>query len=126
MHDDLIKFIDKKDLIQLRTALRQAFIRSKYRAAFLKTKRIEVIKYKKDGKPCKRPGVFYKCEKCLELVKSENLNVDHIKCIGSFKDILEFFDFFLRVFCAFSNLQVLCKICHSRKTKFERMTFNKL
>lgn len=123
MHEDLIEFIDKKDLQAIRTALRQAFIRSKYKGAFLKTKRIELPVYKKCGGLAKRPAVFYKCVKCLELVKIDNLNVDHIECVGSFTSILKFYDFFLRIFCAYDNLQILCKCCHKRKTRFERMKF---
>ena len=126
MHDDLIQFIEKKDLTQLRTAFRQAFMRSKYKKAFLDRHRVESPTYKKDGSLSKKISVDWECACCGEMVKSDNLNVDHIEPIGSFKSIEEVVDFFFRVFCAFDNLQILCKICHSRKTKYERMTFNKL
>lgn len=123
MHHDLIKNIDKKDLTAIRSALRQAFIRSKYKGAFLATKRIESPTYKKDGSLGKRISVSYRCVKCEGLHKIDDINVDHIKAVGSFTSILEFYDFFLRIFCAYSNLQVLCKVCHKRKTKFDRMVF---
>lgn len=123
MHSDLIEFIDKKDLTAIRSALRQAFIRSKYKGEFLKTRRIESPTFKKDGTLGKKIAVNYKCECCFSLIKIDQVNVDHIEAVGSFKDIREFYDFFMRIFCSFDNLQVLCKPCHKRKTRFDRMIF---
>jgi len=123
MRCDLVCNIDKKDLTQIRTGLRQAFIRSKYKGAFLRSKRIEIDHFKKCGGLAKRPHVRYKCVKCTDLFKVDEINVDHIEKVGSFKDILEVESFFFRIFCEFSNLQILCKKCHALKTKYERATF---
>jgi len=116
----LVTFTHKKDLTAIRTGLRQAFIRSKYRAEFLKTKRIEIPKYKKNGERAKRPHIRYLCEPCDMLFKSDEINVDHIKKVGSFVDIMDITIFFFRIWCDFSNLQILCKDCHTIKTKKER------
>src|SRR5690554_3127373 len=99
----------KKDLNQIRTGLRQAFIRSRYRAEFLKTKRIEIPQYKKDGSLAKRPKVVYKCECCHTEYPVDNINVDHISKVGSFTSFEDIESFFFAIFCPWSNLQILCK-----------------
>jgi len=116
----LVEFTDRKDLTAIRTGLRQAFIRSKYRGSFMKLNRIELPQYKKCGGLAKRPIVRYKCACCDGLFKSGDINVDHIKKVGSFINIMGIERFFFRIWCDFSNLQILCKDCHDLKTKKER------
>jgi len=123
MHRDLIKFVSKKDLQNIRGALRQAFIRSNYKGEFIRSQRIERPVLKKNGEIAKRPRVTYKCVKCLNEFKVDQINVDHIRAVGSFESIEEFYEFFLRIFCAHENLQILCKDCHKRKTRFDRLKF---
>jgi len=115
-----LDFVDPKDLTAIRTGLRQAFIRSKYRAEFLKLNRVETIQYKKCGGEMKRPTVRYRCVDCSGLFKQDEINVDHINKVGSFIDIMDIEKFFFRIFCSFSNLQILCKRCHTLKTRRER------
>lgn len=110
----------KKDLNQIRTGLRQAFIRSKYKAQFLSAKRIEIPKYKKNGELAKRPLIKYECNHCKGEFSQAMINVDHIEPVGtlySLNDVPRFFD---RLFCTYDNLQVLCKDCHDVKTKKDR------
>lgn len=111
---------DRKDLTLIRTGLRQAFTRSKYKAIFLSLSRVEIPQYNKSGKLSKRPMVRYLCAECKCLHPSSDINVDHIEKVGSFDCISEIKDFFDRIFCSYDNLQVLCKPCHDVKTKQER------
>lgn len=114
------KYTPRKDLEQIRTGLRQAFIRSKYRKEFLDRNRIEVPIWTKKETWAKRPRVFYLCQDCMQLHPTGDINVDHIKKVGAFDDILRVEDFFFSIWCDFSNLQILCKTCHKLKTKKER------
>jgi len=113
-------YIDRKDLTAIRTGLRQAFIRSKYRAEFMRTKRVETVQYKKNGDAAKRPMVRYQCVKCSGMFAGDKINIDHIKKVGSFISIFDIENFFFRIWCDFYNLQILCKTCHDGKTKRER------
>lgn len=63
---------------------------------------------------------LYKCNSCHKQFKSTEVQVDHVEpvidpSIG-FRDWNTYID---RLFCAVSNLQVLCKRCHNIKTKQE-------
>jgi len=122
-HCDLLDNITRKDLQQIRTGLRQAFIRSNYKGEFLRTKRVEVIRYKTNGDTAKRPYIKYECIKCLKLYSITEINVDHIDKVGAFNDVLSIKDFFFNIWCEYSNLQILCKDCHKLKTKYERSKF---
>ena len=113
-------YIDRKDLTAIRTGLRQSFIRSKYRAEFMRTKRVETVQYKKNGDVAKRPMVRFQCVECSCMFAGDKINVDHIKKVGSFLDIMDIENFFFRIWCDFDNLQILCIECHTLKTKRER------
>lgn len=115
-----LDFVSPKDLTAIRTGLRQAFIRSKYRAEFMRTKRVETVQYKKNGDEMKRPMVRYKCVECSGMYAGDKINVDHINKVGSFIDIMDIEKFFFRIWCDFSNLQILCVECHNLKTNRER------
>lgn len=107
-----------KDEIKLKNGLRgeirKQFARSESYKSFIKSNRIEV----QEGN---RLRVFYKCAICSGLNPIKEINVDHIKPIGrgvlsSLSDILKFIDL---VYCSHDNLQIVCKPCHSHKTKIE-------
>ena len=105
-------------------ARRKGFIMSALRKAWLR--------WPPRGKVMKaawvRRGV-YKCNGCKKNVKVtlkrdgkryRNISVDHIKPVipvGGFKT---WDSVVARLFCEDSNLQVLCKLCHDKKTKSER------
>ena len=68
----------------------------------------------------------YLCAGCKKVVpltvdKSKNVFVDHVEPVVDplvgFKDWDTYIN---RMFCEESNLQVLCKACHDKKTKKER------
>lgn len=50
-------------------------------------------------------------------VRAKEIQVDHIEPIGELKDWDSHIE---KMFCPASNLQVLCKDCHNKKTKNER------
>ncbi len=112
--------INNKDLTAIRTGLRKAFTQSKYKAAFLAKRKVSIPRYTKSGKLHKTPWVKYKCERCEELFKSDDINLDHIEAVGPFKEAKDIEQFFFRIFCAESNWQILCHECHSDKTGEER------
>ena len=112
--------IKQKDLTAIRSGLRQAFIRSKYKSEYLDKFKQTIPRYTKSGKLHKTPWVKYQCEECKELFKSDEINVDHIDKIGSFKTAEDIREFFFRIWCSYDNLQVLCVQCHDDKTAEEK------
>lgn len=112
--------INNKDLTAIRTGLRKAFTQSKYKAAFLAKHKVTIPRYTKSGKLHKKPWSKYKCVRCEELFKADDINLDHIEAVGSFKEAKHIEQFFFRIFCDESNWQILCHECHSDKTKEER------
>lgn len=121
--------MDTKDFNKLRAeirgAIRKAFIRSNMAKGFLTSKRIESPVYKADGTLSKKISVNYQCVSCLNHFKSPDINIDHIIPIGR-KVLVELSDvekFSLKVYNQ-DNLQVLCKPCHSLKTKQEAKGLN--
>ena len=112
--------LSKKDINNIRGAIRQAYHMSDHYKGFLATKRLEIPRYKKDGTRSKQDAVRYECVCCKELVMGSNIDVDHIEAIGSFKSLDEIEGFVKRVYCAWSNLQILCDRCHQDKTNMER------
>ena len=99
----------------VRSAIRQTFTRSDHYKEFLQSKRIEWFKGK-------RKRVSYRCEDCQELFSSTEINVDHIQPIGKgvYEEIRDAEAFYDLVFCDHSNLQILCKTCHKKKSAHER------
>jgi len=112
--------IKQKDLTAIRSGLRQAFIRSKYKSEYLDKFKQTIPRYTKSRKLHKTPWVKYQCEECKELFKSDEINVDHIDKVGSFKTAEDIREFFFRIWCSYDNLQVLCVQCHDDKTAEEK------
>ncbi len=98
----------------VRSAIRKSFSRSEHYKGFLKLHRIETH-------VGKRFRVFYKCNECEGLCPQNQINVDHINPIGKgvYNGIEDAKSFYELVYCPYSNLQILCKECHSLKTKRE-------
>lgn len=67
----------------------------------------------------KRFAKHYKCAKCKKAFPSKEVQVDHIKPVVSANGFTSWDDFIKNLFCSEENLQVLCKGCHSIKTKKE-------
>jgi hypothetical protein len=64
---------------------------------------------------------LYKCAMCLVVSKIEGHHIDHINPVVDPKVGFVGWDTYIeRLFCPSSNLQLLCKACHTIKTDKER------
>jgi hypothetical protein len=94
----------KKDVIAyIKKGLRRTWGRSKQRQGALKRAK---VKYG-----------HYRCECCLQVYRRKDIEVDHIKAVGRFVDWDTYIE---RLFCDSNKLAVLCKKCHSIKTKEDK------
>jgi 5-methylcytosine-specific restriction endonuclease McrA len=95
------------------------FIRSNLRRTFMKYPvPYEVLNNNRrpySGKD-KRTKWEYKCAECGEWFKRKEVEVDHIYEVGKLKDYDDLPSFTRRLFCSASEMQVLCKKCHNKKT----------
>lgn len=66
-----------------------------------------------------RLAKHYKCKKCKQDFPAKDVTVDHIKPVVGPEGFVSWDLFIERLFCPEKNLQVLCKSCHSIKTKKE-------
>ena len=87
----------------------------------LQLSRVETPRLKLDGTPAKIPDVSYRCFRCQGLFKDSAVNVDHIEAVGKEPSWPITGDgrwekYLMRLFCHRDNYQVLCRICHTRKT----------
>lgn len=64
-----------------------------------------------------RIAEHYECARCTNLFPAKGVQVDHIIPMGQGRS---WDDFINELYCEADNLQVLCKACHSEKTKLER------
>jgi 5-methylcytosine-specific restriction endonuclease McrA len=99
------------------------FLRSALRAAFNKyPPKYECLNrakqpYKGEDK---RRKFVYICNECGGEFKNTQVQVDHITPAGSLKAFKDLPGFCERLFCGVDGLQLLCKSCHTKKTKEER------
>lgn len=70
---------------------------------------------KKSGKL----ALHYKCAMCNKQFPQTDIQVDHIDPVVAVTGFVDWNTFISRLFCKESNLQVLCKPCHSKKSKEE-------
>lgn len=70
--------------------------------------------------PLKRQKFEYQCAECLQWFPDKKINVDHITPAGSLKCANDLPGFVERLFVEVEGLQVLCSICHDKKTAKER------
>jgi 5-methylcytosine-specific restriction endonuclease McrA len=76
---------------------------------------------KKINRKTKRLAQHYKCNACKGDFPSTEVQVDHIiPVIDPLTGFVDWNTYIERMFCEKSNLQVLCKDCHSIKTKEEK------
>ena len=63
---------------------------------------------------------LYICAQCLQTYDRKFTYVDHIEPVVSVEQGWQGYDVYMaRLFCPKENLQVLCKACHSKKSKAE-------
>jgi 5-methylcytosine-specific restriction endonuclease McrA len=70
--------------------------------------------------PLKRQKFEYQCAKCLQWHPDKNINVDHIIPAGTLKCAADLPGFVERLFVEVHGLQVLCQVCHNKKTQDEK------
>jgi len=99
--------------------LKRCFSRSPDVQTFLKTHRIERPWKKKDKTWAKKPRVLYACMECNQEFGSTKVQVDHIVPVipSNIPSKHMSFDIIVdRLFCDISNLQILCKEDHKKKS----------
>lgn len=94
----------------IRSALRQ---KSRWWKPILQVKMASRRAYKG---PNKRQKFEYQCNMCKQWFAEKNINIDHIKPVGSLKSANDLPVFVENLFCEADNLQVLCSGCHDEKT----------
>jgi 5-methylcytosine-specific restriction endonuclease McrA len=116
---------DPKRFNFLLGAWKRLFSRSPERKSVLLATRITKPRYNKDGTRAKKDQVFYTCKSCGDLIKSTEVQVDHIEPVIPVDKAaidLTWEEIETRLFCDKSNLQVLCKKCHKEKSNMENKT----
>jgi 5-methylcytosine-specific restriction endonuclease McrA len=104
----------------------RTFIRSALRGAFRRwPPKFDVLKNaateRKTSSVTGKMAMHYQCALCEKEFPLRSVQVDHVKPIVSLsKGFVSWDDFIDKLFCEAKNLQVLCKPCHSVKTKGER------
>ena len=68
----------------------------------------------------KRQKFEYQCNVCKNWFIEKKINVDHITAAGSLRSSEDLPGFVERLFCEVDNLQVLCEVCHNKKTKADK------
>jgi 5-methylcytosine-specific restriction endonuclease McrA len=99
------------------------FIRSSLRQKSRWWKPIAEAKAKAKRKykgPNKRQKFEYLCNVCKEWFADKEINVDHIIPAGTLRCAQDLPGFVERLFCEVDNLQVLCNVCHNKKTQDEK------
>lgn len=76
---------------------------------------------KKNNKATGRLAQHYLCAICGDDFPASQVQVDHIvPVVDPEKGFKDWNTFIRRLFCEASNLQVVCKPCHKKKTKKEQ------
>jgi len=71
-------------------------------------------------KGLKRTRKEYQCAICKKSFPTRDVQVDHIIPCGSLNEYDDIVVFIKKLLCDVSNLQILCKPCHKKKTNEER------
>lgn len=83
----------------------------------------EVLNAAKRGKQINqetgRVAEHYQCAECHSVFPAKLVVVDHISPVVPLTGFVSWDDVISRMFCGADGLQVLCKSCHSVKTKAE-------
>ena len=102
----------------------QSFIKSTLRKGTTRwPPKYEVLNAAKRGKQVNtqtgRTAEHYECNLCHHCFPAKLVVVDHIDPVVPLSGFTSWDDVIRRMFCDASGLQVLCKTCHSLKTKEE-------
>lgn len=103
---------------------RKGFITSVIRKGFTRwPPKYEVLNAAKRGKRTNvstgRIAEHYQCNACKKEFPSREVEVDHINPVVSNSGFSTWDEFINNLFCEASNLQVICKDCHKKKSKLE-------
>ncbi len=104
----------------------KSFITSALRGGFTRyPPKFEVLKNafvsKKTNKATGRQASHYKCAKCKKQFVAKDVQVDHKEpVVDPAVGFVSWDTYIERLYCTVDNLQVLCRACHSAKTKAER------
>lgn len=98
----------------IRSGLRSKWQRFPSRYAVL-----AAAKRKYEG-PNKQQKWEFQCAECKDWYLQKNVNVDHIITAGTLRNYDDLPLFVKRLFVGTDKLQVLCKVCHDRKTQEEK------
>jgi len=104
----------------------RAFVTSALRAAFRKfPNKFAALKNayvgKRKNKRTNREASHYECASCGKFFPATEVDVDHIDPVVSLSEGFVNWDTYInRLYCPASNLQILCKTCHKKKTTSER------
>lgn len=81
----------------------------------------------KSGEISKKYEVAYTCKSCKSQNHIKEVQVDHITPIGPMPDFLsnDFGTWINSLFCPIDNLQVLCKPCHVKKSKKDKVNMKR-
>lgn len=61
----------------------------------------------------------YQCNICKKYFSYKKVQVDHIVPVGGFKTIDELPGYAQRLLCEHAGLQVVCLVCHQKKTDLQ-------
>ena len=107
----------------IRSALRQAFNRYPVKYSVIKGAAVDraAVGVYKTGKRagCQKTVKMYECAQCHCFWRQVDIQVDHIIPAGSLKSFDDLGPWTERLLCGADGLQILCKDCHSIKTKEE-------
>lgn len=102
----------------LKGAIRRIFSRSDLRRSIIDK---AIVKGYKD--PSRKAVKFWvKCEECGKMEAKSNVQIDHVLPVIAVNETLESLTWdqlIDRIWCDEKNLAVVCKLCHSIKTKLE-------
>lgn len=97
------------------------FLRSNLRRAWTKwPPKYEVLKNARRPVNKGRQKWEYQCDKCKGWFQGKEVQVDHTIPAGTLKSFEDLPKFAENLFVGVDKLTVLCKNCHSQKTKEER------
>lgn len=103
------------------TARYWQFIRSALRKAWMKwPPKFQLLKENRRDVKGRRHKFEYQCAECKRWWMQKEIAVDHIEPAGALNCHEDLAGFVKRLFVGTDRLQLLCKRCHSVKTKEER------
>lgn len=105
-----------------------SFIRSALRAAWSRyPPKYQVLANakRKSESSNKRLKYEFQCNKCKDWYPQKQVSVDHIIPAGTLRDFEDLPEFCRRLFVSIEELQVLCTVCHHKKSALERAARSK-